>query len=302
MTENRFGPYTVSISNEDKVLFPGTGITKGDLIDYYEAVADSILPHLRDRPLALHRFPDGIEGEGFVQQRVSDHFPDWLDTERVERSGDTPGIVEHPLCNKLATLVYLADQGTVSLHRWLSRRDRLNTPDLLVFDLDPSTDDFGAVVTAAHRVADLMRELGASPYVMTTGSRGLHVVMPLRRDAEFDDVRGVAQDMAGVLADRYPATLTTEHRKRKRGDRLYLDIMRNAYGQTAVAPYSVRARAGAPVATPLHPDELDDPKLRPDGFSISDLPGRLKKRGDPWQGMGRHGVSLATITRALESV
>lgn len=300
MAERQFGPHIVNVSNEDKVLFPDSGITKGDLIDYYETVAETMLPHLKERPLALHRFPDGLEGSGFVQQRVSDHFPDWLETERVQRADESSGSVEHPVCNKLATLVYLADQAAISLHRWLSRRDKLDSPDLLVFDLDPSTDAFAPVVDAAHRVVEFMEELGASPHIMTTGSRGLHVVMPLRRDDDFDEVRSVAQRMAGVLADRYPDDLTIEHRKRKRGKRIYLDVLRNAYGQTAVAPYSVRARPGAPVATPLYPEELEDPDLRPDGFTINDLPGRLEKRGDPWHRIKQHGVALSTVGKALE--
>lgn len=299
MATRRFGPYTVEVSNEDKVLFPDTGLTKGNLVDYYEAVADVILPHLRDRPLALHRFPDGLDGDGFVQQRASDYFPEWLATATVKRAGSSGETVVHPVANNRASLVYLADQAAIALHRWLARSDRPEQPDMLIFDLDPSTDDFAPVVEAARRVAQLLRELGAQPYTMTTGSRGLHVVVPLRRKEGFDEVRDVARDMAACLADRYPDSLTTEHRKRNRGDRIYLDIMRNAYGQTAVAPYSVRGRAGAPVATPLTADELDDPGLRPDGFDMGRVRQRLEKGGDPWQGMHRHGVSLATIRDSL---
>ncbi len=299
MAKRQFGPYSVELSNEDKELFPDAGITKGDLIDYYEAVADTMLPYLEDRPLALHRFPDGLEGDGFVQQRASDHFPDWLETEKVARAESGGDKVEHPVCNNLASLVYLADQATIAFHRWLARRDRPDHPDLLVFDLDPSTDAFKPVVDAARRVAELMQSLGASPYVMTTGSRGLHVVMPLRRDAPFDEVREVAQAMAEQLAERYPDSLTTEHRKRNRGKRIYLDVMRNAYGQTAIAPYSVRGKAGGPVAMPLTLDELDDSRLRPDGYTMDAARKRLEKSGDAWQGMRRHGVSLATIRKSL---
>lgn len=299
MADRKFGPYTVSMSNEDKVLFPADGLTKGDLIDYYEAVADVILPHLRDRPLALHRFPDGIGQDGFVQQRTSDHFPDWLDGQRVPRADRSEGSVDHPVCNKLASLVYLADQAAISLHRWLSRTDQPNKPDMLIFDLDPSTAEFAPVVEAAHRVVQMMRELGAKPYVMTTGSRGLHVVMPLRREADFDEVRDVAQAMAAELADRYPDSLTTEHRKRNRGDRIYLDVLRNAYGQTVVAPYSVRGRKGVPVATPITLEELDNRHLRPDGFDMDSVVHRLTQHGDPWQGMHRHGVSITTVRDAL---
>ncbi|SFR48923.1 bifunctional non-homologous end joining protein LigD [Marinobacter daqiaonensis] len=299
MAKRRFGRYTVDVSNEDKELFPDAGITKGDLIEYYEAVADTMLGYLEDRPLALHRFPDGIGGDGFVQQRASGYFPDWLGTVKVERSGSSGESVEHPVCNNLASLVYLADQATIAFHRWLSRRDRPDQPDLLVFDLDPSTDAFGPVVDAARKVVELMKDLDASPYVMTTGSRGLHVVMPLRRGAGFDEVRDLAKAMAKQLADRYPDSLTTEHRKRNRGDRIYLDVMRNAYGQTAVTPYSVRAKPGAPVAMPLVLADLDDSGLRPDGYRMKDARKRLEKDGDAWKGIRRHGVSLAKLKKSL---
>ncbi|MBW7470240.1 non-homologous end-joining DNA ligase [Marinobacter sp. M216] len=299
MAKRRFGPYTVDVSNEGKVLFPDAHITKGDLIDYYEAVADTMLGYLENRPLVLHRFPDGVKGEGFVQQRVSDYFPDWLDTLTVDRAEAGKGRVQHPLCNNLVSLIYLANQATIAFHRWLARGDRPDCPDLLVFDLDPSTRDFSRVVDAANKVIELIQAVGGTPYAMTTGSRGLHVVMPLRRDDGFDEVRGVAQRMAKWLADRYPERLTTEHRKRNRGDRIYLDVARNAYGQTLVSPYSVRAKAGGPVAMPLRLEELDDPELRPDGFSMEEAPHRLKQRGDAWKGMHRHAVSLATVRKAL---
>ncbi|MDX1633714.1 MAG: non-homologous end-joining DNA ligase [Marinobacter sp.] len=303
MAKRQYGPYTVELSKQDKTLFPDAGITKGQLVDYYEAVADTMLAYLEDRPLALRRYPDGLDGDSFVQQRASDHFPDWLETVTVARAesdnDDKDEEVEHPVCGNLASLVYLADQAAIEFHRWLARRDRLDHPDLMVFDLDPSTDAFGPVVDAARKVVELIRELDATPYVMTTGSRGLHVVLPLRRGAGFDDVREVAETMADTLADRYPDSLTTEHRKRDRGKRIYLDVMRNAYGQTSITPYSVRARAGAPVAMPLTLDELDDSGLRPDGYNLEGARKRLEQAGDAWQGMHRHGVSLASLRKSL---
>jgi len=299
MAERQFGRYTVNVSNQEKVLFPDARITKGDLMEYYEAVADTLLGYLEHRPLALHRFPDGLDSDGFVQQRVASHFPDWLGTVNVDRAEAGKGKVRHPECNNLASLVYLADQATIAFHRWLARDDRPDCPDLLVFDLDPSTDAFGPVVDAAHRIAELMQSAGGSPFVMTTGSRGLHVVMPVRRGDGFDEVREVAQTMAKQLADRYPDRLTTEQRKRKRGKRIYLDVMRNAYGQTAISPYSVRAKAGAPVAMPLALEELDDSGLRPDGFSMKAARQRLETEGDAWKGMHRRAVSLTTIRNSL---
>ncbi len=165
---------TIALSHPDKVLFPEEGLTKADLADYYQRVAPMMLPHLRGRALTLHRFPDGIGGSGFYQQNRSDHFPDWLPAARVDHPGDT-GPVTHILCERAADLVYLASQATLTLHAWLSRVDRPHRPDQLVFDLDPPSDDFEPVRRAAWQVGDALRDAGLTPFVKTTGSRGLHV-------------------------------------------------------------------------------------------------------------------------------
>jgi len=288
----RFGPYRVELSNLDKVLFPEAGITKGDLVEYYRRVAGRLVPHLENRPLTLHRFPDGIGEDGFYQQAAADYFPDWIATVEVERaSGSDAAAVRHALCNNAATLVYLANQGTVALHGWLARAPELERPDRLLFDLDPPGDDFAAVRRAARAVAGLMQELGLTPFAMTTGSRGLHVAAPLRPEWPFDRVRELAKDMADWLARRHPDQLTVEQRKAKRGGRIYLDVMRNAYGQTAVAPYSVRALPGAPVATPLALDELEDSALGPQRWTIRNLFRRLGQKDDPWADIGRHAAA-----------
>lgn len=284
MTRVRVGNRRLELSNLDKVLFPDDGITKGQVIDYYRAVAEFMLPHLRDRPLTLQRFPDGIGAEGFFQQQRAEHFPDWLRSVALERAGEGDA-VEHVLCATEADLVYLANQAVITFHGWLSLADRPERPDRLVFDLDPSGDDFGAVRTAAQRVAALLREVGLTPYPMTTGSRGLHVIAPLERSSDFDAVRDFARAMANHLAAEHPGELTVEQRKDKRGRRVYLDVLRNAYGQSTVAPYSLRGRPGAPVATPLDWDEVADSGLSPRGFNLNNLHRRLGQKPDPWQGM-----------------
>jgi bifunctional non-homologous end joining protein LigD len=297
----RFGRYSVELSSTDKPLFPGSGITKGDLIDYYRDIAPVMLPHLRDRPLTLERYPDGIEASGFFQQECSDYFPDWMHTRRVPRAGAGEA-VEHVLCNNQASLVYLANQATVTLHGWLSRAPRIARPDRLVFDLDPPGDDFAAVRRAARRVIELMQALDMHPFLMTTGSRGMHVVAPLRTDSGFDDVRELARGMADVLAARHPGELTTEQRREKRRGRLYLDITRNAYGQTTVMPYAVRARPGAPVAAPLDLAELDDRRLDARTWHLGNIRRRLGQRDDPWAAIGRHAVAAGRARRALRDL
>ncbi|OBK49439.1 non-homologous end-joining DNA ligase [Mycobacterium sp. 1081908.1] len=279
----------VEVSHPDRVMFPKDGITKGELVGYYGEVADVMLPHLRDRALTVQRFPRGIGEQGWVQQDFADSLPDWMGRVEVGKEG---GTVVHPVAERREALRWLANQNCVTLHVWQSRRDRLHKPDRLVFDLDPSADDFAVVRATAHAFAGVLDDLGLARYVQTTGSRGLHVVVPLRPDTDFDTARQFAREVAEVVAADDDAHRTVEARKDKRGDRVYLDIMRNAYAQTAVAPYSVRARAGAPVATPLEWDELDTRGLRADRFTIRDVPKRLAGQGDPWAGMHRHARSL----------
>jgi bifunctional non-homologous end joining protein LigD len=301
MSRLNFGPYSFETSNEDKVLFPGDGITKGDLIAYYRDVAPVMLPHLEDRPLTLHRFPDGIGEDGFYQHDTPDYVPDWIATHKAARAGDgKEGPVDHMLCNNEATLAYLANQGTITLHAWLATAPKLKHPDKLVFDLDPPGDDFEPVRRGARWIVELFEELGLAPFVMTTGSRGLHVVSPLKPDLDFDQVRDFARAMADWLADQHPNQLTVEQRKKQRRGRLYLDVMRNAYGQTSVAPYAVRALPGAPVATPIVLDELGDKRLQPQRWRLDNIQRRLGQREDPWSDIRRHAVSARRARQELQ--
>jgi bifunctional non-homologous end joining protein LigD len=289
----------VEITHADRVLFPDDGITKGDLVDYYGEVADVMLPHVKGRPLTLWRYPRGIDQQGFVQQDFAGSLPDWMGSAEVTKEG---GTVVHPVADHRDALVWLANQNGVTPHAWLSRRDRLDEPDQVIFDLDPSTNDLAAVRAAARAVADVLDDLGLASYLKTTGSRGLHVVVPISRGLDFDTVRRFARDVAAVVADDDPDHRTVEMRKDKRGDRVYLDVMRNAYAQTAVAPYAVRARRGAPVATPLEWDELDRRGMRPDRFTVRDVPKRIAEQGDPWADMRRHARSLARPMQRLSKL
>jgi bifunctional non-homologous end joining protein LigD len=286
----------VEVTHGDRVLFPADGITKRHLVDYYGAVADTMLPHLKGRPLTVQRFPRGIGETGFFQQDFADTLPDWMSGVEVDKED---GSVVHPAAERPEALRWLANQNCITLHMWQSRRGLLHTPDRLVFDLDPSDSDFATVRATARAIAGVLDDLGLARYVQTTGSRGLHVVVPLRGDTDFDTARQFARDVAEVVVADDAGHRTLEARKDKRGDRVYLDVMRNAYAQTAVAPYSVRARPGAPVATPLEWDELDGPGLRADRFTIRDIPKRLAGQGDPWADMSRHARALTGPLRRL---
>ncbi|MEV4859716.1 non-homologous end-joining DNA ligase [Streptomyces ossamyceticus] len=300
----RVGRRAVEIHRPDKVLFPadgdgqgrggGTEYTKGDLVAYYRAVAPFMLPHLRGRPLMLERHPDGVGGPTFMQKNTPDHCPDWIERVEVAKEG---GTVVHTVCDDTASLVHLADQACVTLHRWLSRSGRIDRPDRMVLDLDPAEDDFDQVRRAARDVKELLDELRLPSAPMTTGSKGLHVVVPVNGHDDFDAVRDAAREIAEKLVRAHPERLTTAVRKKDRGGRLYLDIQRNAYAQTAVAPFTVRARPGAPVATPITWEQLDDPAVDARRWTIADAVDQA--RTDPWAGVMRRARALGPVRRRL---
>lgn len=298
----RFGRVSFETSNETKVYFPDEGITKGDLIEYYQSVADAMLPHLKGRPLSFQRYPNGIDQQGFFQKDKPKHYPEWIVTTPVKKKG---GSNDQVVATSKAALAYLANNGVVTLHGALSREPDLTKPDRLIFDLDPSIDDFGIIQSAAEIVREILEDLGLHTYLQTTGSRGLHVVSPIKPEYDFEKVGAFAKSVARLIVDRDPDSFTIERLKKDRGDRLLIDYFRNAYAQTSVVPYSVRAKPGAPVATPIEWNELR--KLR-DGartFTIRSIPKRLSTKGDPWSSMNRRSRSLkgplARVERSTSS-
>ncbi|WP_405564622.1 non-homologous end-joining DNA ligase [Streptomyces sp. NBC_01180] len=295
----RAGRRTLEVHRPDKVLFAEDGgLTKADIAEYYRRIARYMVPEVKGRPLMLERHPEGIGAQPhFMQKDTPDHYPEWVHTAEVAKEG---GTVRHTLCDDAATLVFLADQACVTLHRWLSTTAHLDQPDRLVFDLDPPGHDFEAVRHAARLTKELLDELKLPAMLMTTGSKGLHVTVPLDGRTGFDDCRAFAKDAAEVLAARDPGRLTTAVRKDARGDRLYLDVQRNAYAQTAVAPWSVRAREGAPVAVPLTWDHLEDPGLTARSWSLRDVDAIVElAESEPWSGLGR-GRSLPAARQRLD--
>jgi bifunctional non-homologous end joining protein LigD len=298
------GGIRVELSKTDKVLFDGDDITKGELVGYYQDVADRMLPYLAARPAVMARYPDGITGQRVFQKNVPGYFPDWVSRVGVAKQG---GALQQVVCDNQATLVYLANQACIELHVFLSRVGQLDRPDQVVFDLDPPDQNrFGDARLAALSLRELLDgELGLTSFVKTTGGKGLHVHVPLRAEDDFDTVRAFAREAAGVLAARNPDLVTAEQRKERRGSRIYADIMRNAYAQTVVAPYSVRARPGAPVAVPLHWEELEDSGLRPGKFTLRTVRARLDEtagKADPWAGLSRRRYSLARASQGLDKL
>src|SRR3954462_330093 len=292
-TEVRAGRRRVRISHPEKVLFPDDGITKLDLANYYAAVAPAMVEHTRDRPLNLWRGNSGIDKDVVIQQAIPKGAPEWV--RRVTVSRRRGGEVVHAVGGEPATLVWLANQNCITPHVWTARCDRPDHPDRIVFDFDPPDDGdshFEAIRAGALAIGELMRERGLSPFAMTSGSRGIHVVAPLRRGPDSNTVRTVAGELAEAVTERLPEQLTTWWRKEGRGGRVLVDAARNTYAQTAVAPYAVRAKPGAPVATPLFWEELSDADLTPQRFTLRDVPARLEARGDPWEGIAKAAAAL----------
>lgn len=286
----------IEISRPEKVLFPEDGITKGDLIEYYARIAPHILPHLRDRPLTLERYPNGIHSKRFFQKEVSSYFPSWIRTVTVPKAR---GTVTHVVCNDTATLVYLANQACITPHISLSRIDKLDVPDQLVFDLDPQGADFEPVRTAALDFKQLLDQLALPAFLKTTGSRGLHVVVPLRRRETYDAVRAFAREVAAFIVGQAPQDRTLEQLKANRGGRMFIDINRNGYAQLVAAAYAVRALNGAPVSAPLAWSELRKQNLRANSFTIRNLFQRLETVPDPWADFWKSGVTLTDARRRL---
>jgi bifunctional non-homologous end joining protein LigD len=296
MTSIRAGRRDVEITKPTKELFEG--VTKLDLAGYYADIAEEMVPLIAGRPLNMERYPDGITGNKIFQQHAGKHFPPWIKQVETPKTG---GTVEHVVGDDAATLVYLANQGVITLHAWLSRADRLNRPDRLIVDLDPSVEDPATMRKAARLVAELLSELGLEPWAMTSGSRGYHVVVPLARRHDYDYVREFSRDFATLAEHRHSDLFTVEQRKANREGKILLDVMRNAFGHTSVAPYSVRARPGAPVATPLRIEELSDDSTLPDRWTVATVRERLGELGNPWAGIDSHRQALGAARRKLDA-
>ncbi len=287
----------VRVTHADKVLFPRDGYTKSDVIAYYGAVADAMLPFLRDHPLAMLRLNRGIDGERFFHKNAPDYFPDFIGRAPLETSKRTTMM---PVVDNVEALLYIANHNCIEFHVLPVPATDLQHPDRMIFDLDPSIDDFGLVKDAARWLRELLEDLGLVAFVMTSGSRGLHIWVPLDGSATVEDVMDFTSGVARVLVDGHEDVLTTEFSKQERGDRIYVDVGRNAPGQHAVSPFSLRARDGAPAATPIEWDALDAADLKPTSFNLSNLPGRLAEHADAWKGMRRRAGSLAGPREKLE--
>jgi bifunctional non-homologous end joining protein LigD len=278
------------ITHPEKVLFPDDGITKGEIATYYETIAPVLLPHIRNRPVTMERYPSGIGKKGFWQKDVSKGFPEWLQRVAVPKKD---GTVHHPLVTDVRSLLWIVNQNTITPHVWVTRVPDLYHPDVCVFDLDPSRDDEPEVLRQATlALRDLLDELGLPSWVKTTGSKGFHIVVPLDGSARTDEVERFAHAVGRLMVARDPDHLTQEFSKADRGGRILVDTGRNGYSATFATPYAVRAKAGAPVSAPCTWEEVARGQVLPRSFTVRTLPERVARVGDLWSDMKRRGRSL----------
>lgn len=299
MKKLKVGNRIIEVSNPDKIIFPKSKITKLEFVEYYQRIAPFMLSFLKNRPISMQRFPDGIASEGFYQKDAAAYFPAWI--KRVEVPKVSGGMVHYVVCNNAEILVYLASQLMITPHLWLSSLPKLHYPDRIIFDLDPSPGvDFAQIRWAAKELKAVLDEFGLPVFIMTTGSRGVHLVIPLKRVHTFEFARTFAHDLAELLVHQHPKQLTLEMSKAKRGKRIFVDYLRNGFGATGAAPYSVRALEGAPVATPFDWCELA--AITPQKYTIKTIFRRLKAKKDPWANISKEACSLKVARMRLDEM
>jgi bifunctional non-homologous end joining protein LigD len=287
----------VTITHPDKVLFPADGITKQDLADYYEMIAPHMLPHVIGRPVTLERFHGGIGEKGIFQKNVVKGFPEWLERVEVDKKD---GSVHHPVVRDVRGLLWLANQNSITPHVWTSRAPKIMKPDIMIFDLDPSEDDNRRLCNAALLLRDMLGELGLQSWVKTSGSKGMHIAVPLDGKADYGKVARFAHRVGERLVERDPDNFTREFYKKDRGGRILIDTGRNEYSATFAATYAVRPRPGAPVSAPCRWEEIELCSITPTSVTLRNIAARVHDVGDLWSGLLRSPQSLATSATALQ--
>jgi bifunctional non-homologous end joining protein LigD len=292
------GAREIKITNAGKVFWPAEGYTKGDLIAYYEAVAPLLVPYLTDRPLVLTRYPDGIEGKSFFQKDAPSFVPAWVRTETIY-SKDAERDIDYFVVNDALTLKYVVNLGTIPLHLWASRLEALDRPDWLVLDLDPKGAPFSDVVAVARALHEILDELRLPSYVKTSGSTGLHLLVPLGAEYSYEEGRNFARLLALLAIGAAPEVATLARPVHTRGGKVYIDYVQNGHGRTIVAPFSVRPLPGAPVSCPLRWEEVQD-DLDPVAFTIKTVPARFRRARDPLLPVLKGSLNMAAAIARIE--
>ncbi|GAA4303351.1 non-homologous end-joining DNA ligase [Nibribacter koreensis] len=288
----------VPITHPEKLYWPEEGITKGDLVNYYQGMASIILPYLLDRPESLLRHPNGIAKPGFFQKDAGDNAPEWVETKAI-KAASTGQEVEYIICQNKATLAYLNNLGCIQLNPWNSRLPSLDRPDYLVLDLDPGENTYDEVVETALVAKDVLDELKIPVYAKTSGATGMHLYVPLAAKFSFDQVKELALLLAQNIHERLPNLTSLERSPKERRHQIYIDYLQNAIAQTIAAPYCVRPRAGAAVSTPLQWKEVKK-GLHPSQFTIQNVPARVEKLGDIFRPVLGEGIDVKAYLKQLK--
>lgn len=285
---------TLALKNLNKFFWPEEGLTKAHLLKYYSEMSSYVLPYIKNRPLVMKRYPDGIKGDSFYQKDCPTYAPAWVDTIPVKH---TDKKVDYIICNDTATLVWLAAQGCIEIHAWLSTKEKLDFPDLAVMDLDPAEGvSFSEVGRVAMLVKETLEYFQLHPFIKTSGASGLHIFVPVYPEYSFDVVVACMKYIAELIVASYPERCTVERKVDKRSGKVYLDYLQNGRGKTMAFPYSLRPLPGAPVSTPLQWQEvpgLSDPAV----YNINTILTRLSDIGDPWQNIATYRRSLQPLVK-----
>src|SRR5207253_9082258 len=278
------------------------GITKGDLFEYYRAAAPVLVPHLKDRPFTMKRYPHGITGEVFFQKQAPKHIPNWIGTRQFRTHPREGGsrLVDFALVNSTEALLFMVQNNCIDMNAWYSRVDKPHRPDFVLFDLDPPDDGFARAIEVAHLIRDLLDELGLPGYVKTSGADGIHVVAPITRRSTFEQTYHFAERASRLLEERHPGKVTTEWLKKKR-EGVLVDHRQNGWGKTIASVYSVRPKPGAPVSTPLRWQELTS-GVRPGDFTMAVALERVRAHGDLFAPVLEDPRPLGAAARRFEAL
>lgn len=288
----------IKLTNLEKIYWPGEKITKGDLIKYYASIAPYILPYLKNRPLVMHRFPEGIKGEAFFQKEAGEHLPSFVKTVSVLHDAKR---VNYILAQNAKTLLYVANLGSIELHLFNSTASHIEKPDYLVLDLDPEAISFDAVIDTANAFHELLEELAVPHFCKTSGLTGLHIYIPFHAKYDYDQTRQVAYLLGTIVQHRLPRLTSLERMPKRRQKKVYIDTLQNLKGQTLVSPYSVRAAPHAKVSTPLLWKEVK-PGLSPEEFTLKTLPKRLSQKGDLFKGVLNKSINLQQLLKKIDKL
>ncbi|MBF7083547.1 non-homologous end-joining DNA ligase [Desulfallas sp. Bu1-1] len=287
--------HALHLTNLEKVFWPDQNLTKAHMIKYYMEIAPLLLSYIYNRPLVMKRYPDGIHGDFFYQKECPFYAPEWIETYPVKH---THKVINYIVCNNVATLVWMANQGCLEIHGWLSRSDNIDYPDLAVIDLDPAEGvPFREVMRVALIVREALNMLGISGYPKTSGSSGMHIFIPLSGEYTFSEVAAAMKHLAEIIVGAYPDGVTVERNVIRRSGKVYMDYLQNGRGKTMAFPYSLRPEPGAPVSTPLTWDEVEEMNIDPGGFNILTIFDRVKKTGDIFSGMFANKQSLKPLLK-----